>query len=64
MSDIDDGLNLGWYELMDRIAMIQNQLEDSVNNHEVADVKLQALISDAQVSLYDAYSYCGQRFYK
>ena len=57
-------MNLGWYELMDRIAMIQNQLDDSVNNHEVSDANLRRLISDAQVSLYDAYSYCGEMFNK
>lgn len=54
--------NLGYYELMDRIALIQGQLEDYVANHEVADDKLQKLVNDAQVSLSDAYSYVAEKF--
>ena len=54
--------NFGWYEIMDRVALIQNQLEDYVANHEVADNKLQQLVNDAQVSLSDAYSYAGEKF--
>lgn len=54
--------NFCWYEIMDRIALIQNQLEDYVANHEVTDDKLQQLVNDAQVSLSDAYSYAAKKF--
>ena len=30
-------MNLGWYEIMDRIAMIQDQLEMNVAKHQEID---------------------------
>lgn len=50
-------MNFGWYEIMDRISVIQNALEDNVRNHQEADEKLQELIDSAQELLYEAYNY-------
>ena len=30
-------MNLGWYEIMDRIAMVQDQLEMNVAKHQEID---------------------------
>ena len=55
-------MNLGWYELMDRIAMIQDQLEISVAKHKEVDEYFYKLIQDAQEKLSDAYQYAGEKF--
>ena len=57
-------LNLGWYEMMDRVAMIQNQLEDNVYNHCEADLNVQAMIDIIQDELNGLYSYCSGKLYK
>ena len=41
-------MNLGWYELMDRLAMIQDQLEMSVAKHQNIDKEFYDLIQEAQ----------------
>ena len=48
-------MNLGYYELMDRISVIQNNLEDIVHKHPKASDELKAIIDDAQYSLSSAY---------
>ena len=55
-------MNLGWYELMDRIAMIQDQLEMNVAKHQEIDKEFYDLVQEAQEKLYDAYSYAGEKF--
>lgn len=55
-------MNHGWYEIMDRISVIQNTLEDSVRNHQEADEHLQQLIDSAQEMLCEAYNYAGVKW--
>ena len=55
-------MNLGWYELMDRVAMIQNQLETNVAEHQEVDEDFYNLIQEAQEKLADAYQYAGEKF--
>ena len=40
-------MNLGWYEIMDRVAMIQDQLEMSVAKHQNIDKEFYDLIQEA-----------------
>lgn len=55
-------MNLGWYEIMDRIATIQNSLHDNVYEHQETDLELQKLLDDAQHALNQAYQYAGEQF--
>ncbi|MEG2707363.1 MAG: hypothetical protein RR959_08480 [Erysipelotrichaceae bacterium] len=55
-------MNLGWYEIMDRIAMIQNSLNDNVCLHQEADVKLQSMLHTVQANLNKAYNYSATKF--
>lgn len=55
-------MNLGWYEIMDRISVIQIQLEDSVREHQVSDMELIKFIDKAQDYLSDAYQYSAEKF--
>ena len=55
-------MNLGWYEIMDRIAMIQDQLETHVAEHKEADKYFYDLIQEAQEKLSKAYQYAGEKF--
>ena len=55
-------MNHGWYEIMDRISVIQNTLEDNVRHHQEADEHLQQLIDSAQEMLYEAYNYAGLKW--
>lgn len=55
-------MNFDWYEIMDRISVIQNTLEDNVRNHQEADEKLQELIDSTQELLYEAYNYAGLKW--
>lgn len=59
---MENSLNFGWYEIMDRIAMIQNQLHDNINEHQVADVGVQLLVDEAQGVLSALYNYAGKKF--
>ena len=55
-------MNHGLYEIMDRISVIQNTLEDNVRHHQEADEHLQGLIDSAQEVLGEAYQYAGERW--
>lgn len=55
-------MNYGWYEIMDRISVIQNTLEDNVRHHQEADEHLQGLIDSAQEILCEAYQYAGMKW--
>lgn len=55
-------MNHGWYEIMDRIHVIQNTLEGNVRHHQEADEHLQQLIDSAQEMLCDAYQYAGEKW--
>ena len=55
-------MNLGLYELMDRLYVIQNILHDNVYIHQEADVDLQRILDNAQDSLSEAYQYVARKF--
>ena len=55
-------MNLGLYELMDRLYVIQNTLHDNVYEHQGADVDLQRILDNAQDSLSEAYQYVARKF--
>ena len=55
-------MNLGLYELMDRLYVIQNTLHDNVYIHPEADVDLQRILDNAQDSLSEAYLYVACKF--
>ena len=55
-------INLGWYELMDRVIMIQDQLETNVGEHKEVDEYFYKLIQEAQEKLSSAYQYAGKKF--
>ena len=55
-------MNLGLYELMDRLYVIQNTLHDNVYKHQEADVDLQRILDNAQYSLSEAYQYVARKF--
>ena len=55
-------MNFGWYEIMDRIALIQDQLEMNVAKHQEIDKEFYDLIQEAQEELYKAYQYAGEKF--
>ena len=55
-------MNLGWYEIMDRVAMIQDQLETNVAEHKEVDEYFYKLIQEAQEKLSSAYQYAGKKF--
>ncbi|MEG0407364.1 MAG: hypothetical protein RR623_00700 [Bacilli bacterium] len=55
-------MNLGWYETMDRIAMIQDQLEMNVAKHQEIDKEFYDLVQEAQEKLSKAYQYAGKKF--
>ena len=44
--------NFGWYEIMDRLSVIQNQIHDHVYEHQETDADLQKLLDEAQYTLY------------
>ena len=55
-------MNLGWYELLDRIHLIQNAIQENVYEHQQTDAELQRMLDTAQESLSDAYQYAGKKF--
>lgn len=55
-------MNYDWYEIMDRIHVIQNTLEDNVRHHQEADEHLRQLIDSAQESLSKAYQYAAMKW--
>ena len=55
-------MNLGIYELMDRISVIQNTIHDHLYEHQETDVELQRILDNAQGSLSEAYQYVARKF--
>ena len=55
-------MNLGLYELMDRLYVIQNTLHDNVYEHQETDVELQRIVDNAQDYLSEAYQYAARKF--
>ena len=54
--------NFGWYEIMDRLSVIQQQVHEYVYEHQEADADLQKLLDEAQYTLNRAYQYAGEKF--
>lgn len=57
-------MSVGLYEIMDRIAMIQDSIENNVYFHQEGDECLQSILDSAQEALGDAYQYIGNKFHK
>ena len=55
-------MNLGIYELMDRLYVIQNTIHDHLYEHQETDVDLQRILDNAQGSLSEAYQYVARKF--
>ena len=55
-------INLGWYELMDRVAMIQDSIESQVGSHPERDDMFEEILDKAQKLLSEAYQYAGDKF--
>lgn len=55
-------MKLGLYELMDRIHVIQNTLNDNVYEHQETDAELQCILDSAQDVLSEAYQYVARKF--
>ena len=55
-------MNLGWYEIMDRVAMIQDQIESQVGSHPERDDTFDEILDKAQKLLSEAYQYAGEKF--
>ena len=55
-------MNLGLYELMDRISVIQNTIHDHLYEHQETDVELQRILDNAQDYLSEAYQYAARKF--
>ena len=53
-------MNLGWYEIMERIAMIQSDIDYSVYHHGESDEKLKTILEEAQRLLSNAYDYAQE----
>ena len=52
-------MNLGLYELMDRIYVVQNTLHDNVYEHQETDAELQRILDNAQDALSE---YVARKF--
>ena len=50
-------MNLGWYEIMDRIAMIQNNIDYNGYHHGESDEELKTMLEEVQRLLSNAYDY-------
>lgn len=61
-------MNLGWYEILDRVSMIQNQLEDYVVTHGTVlldgDEDLDKLFANAHEALNKIYNYAGNKWHE
>ena len=55
-------MNLGIYELIDRISVIQNTIHDHLYEHQETDVDLQRILDNAQDYLSEAYQYAARKF--
>lgn len=53
-------MNLGWYEIMVLIAMIQDDVDTHVYHHGESDEKLKAMLEEVQQLLSDAYHYAQE----
>ena len=53
-------MNLGWYEIMDRIAMIQNYIDYNVYHHGESDEKLKTMLEEVQRLLSNVYDYAQE----
>lgn len=53
-------MNLGWYEIMGRIAMIQNSVDYEIYHHGESDEKLKTMLEEVQRLLSDAYHYAQE----
>ena len=56
-------MNLGYYELMDRIAIIQCNLNDYVEEHIVASDEIKKHLDAAQKSLTLAYGVAADEWH-
>lgn len=56
-------MNLGLYEIMDRVSVIQSSLEDNVRHHQEADSRVVELVDEAQEVLNMLYQYAASEFY-
>ena len=57
-------MNLGWYEIMDRLAMIQDSIESQVGSHPEGDDRFGEILDKAQELLSKAYQYAGEKCYE
>lgn len=55
-------MNLGLYELVDRLYVIQNALYDNVYEHQETDAELQRILDNTQDALSEAYRYVSRKF--
>lgn len=55
-------MNLGLYEIMDRIAVIQDQIDNNLYHHQEGDKCLQSILDSAQEDLGDAYQYIANKY--
>lgn len=55
-------MNLGLYEIMDRISVIQDIIDGQIYHHKESDDKLKELLDISQENLNQAYQYIGERF--
>ena len=55
-------MNLGWYEIMDRVAMIQDSIDGQVASHPERDDEFDEIIDKAQDFLSKAYQYASEKF--
>ena len=53
-------MNLGWYEIMERIAMIQSDIDCDVYHHGESDEKLKTMLEEVQRLLSNAYDYAQE----
>lgn len=50
-----------WFEVLDRISVIQDNIETHIRNHSVDDEHLKELVDKAQECLAEAYQYAGTK---
>lgn len=57
-------MNLGQYEIMDRLSCLINQIEDNIHQHSQITKKQRKKVSKAIRLLSDVYQLAGQETYK
>lgn len=50
-----------WFEVLDRISVIQETIETYIRNHSVDDEHLKDIVDKAQECLGEAYQYAGNK---